>query len=152
MVFASVFLGFSKRILFFDLRRIIMFRFIFCFLLITLVWYSETQAGEGRMDNVVRVFWHQSTTYSVLVDVGNNTYRIKSLPYYWPCGGTADTVSIISDVAPSNKMWVSWKTEDGSWGTAACLSEMSIHVHTPKDIGEGSWSCGKATCQTSVIE
>lgn len=130
-----------------------MLKFIVGALLMALAGCGEAGTTAGRVDNVVRVFWHQYTNYSVLVDIGNNTSQMKRLPARACAWENPDeTVSIISDVAPNSKMWVSWKTKAGSWGDADCVLEMNIHVHSPKDIGEGAWSCGKTTCQTSVIE
>lgn len=128
-----------------------MFKFFVCVLFVLITGCSEPKTIEGRIDNVVRVFWHQYAKYSVLVDLGNNTHQMRDLPYYVCEGNHNEVVSIISDVATTNKMWVSWKLKTSSGG-GSCLREMSIHVHTPKDIGEGSWTCGKSTCQTSVIE
>lgn len=128
-----------------------MFKYIACVLFIFMAGVSEASVTEERMDNVVRVFWHQSVSYSVLVDVGNNTYRMKNLPAF-ACDRDSYEVALVSDVGLSNKMWASWKIKPGLWGDPECLLEMTIHIHSPKDIGEGSWTCGKSTCQTSVIE
>lgn len=130
-----------------------MFKFFVCALFVILTGCGEAEVTEGRMDNIVRVFWHQGARYSALVDLKNNTHQMRSLPSHAPCGGwekTDETVSIISDVAPNNPMWALWKIKDEYSGL--CVVEIKIHVHTPKDIGQGPWTCGKATCQTSAIE
>jgi len=114
---------------------------------------SSGEVSDERINNVVRVFWHEHDRYSVLVERSDSVYSTVSLPVN-TCGSKKDAVLIIADVPAHEKMWVSAKIRHGSDLHAnPCIEELKIHVHSLKDVEGGAWNHGKfGSGRTSVIE
>ncbi len=114
---------------------------------------SSGEVSDERINNVVRVFWHEHDRYSVLVERSEGVYSIVSLPAN-VCVHNGAMVLIIADVPAREKMWVSAKIKRGASNDVnPCIKKMEIHVHSPKDVEGAAWNHGKfGSGQTSVIE
>lgn len=112
----------------------------------------SSRLEEKRIDNVVRVFWHENTKYSVIVRKHGSaeieTFVLKESM----CGDNPrGKVRIVADVPLGNTMWVRYVT-NFNWNLD-CLEVLEIHVHSEKDIIGGGWNHGKfGSGQTVVIE
>lgn len=105
---------------------------------------------EVRINNVVRVFWHENTRYSVQVrepgSVEIKTIRIS--PQYM-C--SENQLRLLADVPPEKSMWIRYVINQ-NWDSD-CLKLLEIHIHSEKDIEGGGWNHGKfGRGQTSVIK
>ncbi len=100
--------------------------------------------------NVVRVFWHELSSYSILVKNGN---ELKTIPLpSRQCaainGLRGEGVRIFADVPRDADMWVTVDIPSGE----TCFLALTIHVHSELDINGGGWNHGKhGSGQTTVI-
>ncbi|KKR15133.1 MAG: hypothetical protein UT43_C0006G0003 [Parcubacteria group bacterium GW2011_GWC1_39_29] len=101
-----------------------------------------------RINNVVRVFWHEGTRYSVQVrEPGSTEIKTYSLHGHM-CTGEP---RIFTDVLPENSMWVKY-VMDRNWDLD-CLRSLEIHVWSETNIEGGGWDHGKfGHGQTYVIK
>ena len=107
---------------------------------------------EVRIDNVVRVFWHEGTRYSLQVRKPNSAEIETIAINNNMCGGKSprDRIKILADVPLLDSMWVRY-TVNFNWNLD-CLEALEIHIHSEKDIDGGGWNHGKfGRGQTSVI-
>ena len=114
--------------------------------------------ADKKVEKIARVFWHEGTKYSVLVEGKDNVYTIAALET--GCDWRENNVQIIADLKPEDQMWVLGRLKTHTRGDGhvyhECFERLDIHVHSPKDIGGGMWDeqVGKSrrTGQTSVIQ
>lgn len=98
-----------------------------------------------RMENVVRVFWHEGAHYSVMVRQPNSTrLHIIRLSPIWESLEKRG-VRIFADVPLKDPMWaeVKWR--------GCCLSDLEIHTHSEKNIEGGGWDHGKFGRGTTTV-
>ncbi len=101
-----------------------------------------------QINNVVRVFWHEGTRYSVQVREPGSTEIKTYVLHGYMCTGEPQ---IFADVAAENRMWVKY-VMDRNWDLD-CLQSLEIHVWSEADIEGGGWDHGKfGRGQTSVIK
>lgn len=109
----------------------------------------SSEKREFRVDNVVRVFWHEDTRYSVHVQQGSAN-EIEVQTYLVSC--QERIVRIFTDVPAGSKMWLAGR-HYSNWINGACFSYLEIHVHSTQDIEGGGWDHGKfGRGQTTVVE
>jgi len=105
---------------------------------------------EVRVDNVVRVFWHEGTLYSFHVREPNSVEIKLVFTHYTMCVNQRTYTNILADVPLGNPMWV-YYIINHNWDRS-CLKVLEIHIHSEKDIEGGGWNHGKfGRGQTSVI-
>lgn len=111
----------------------------------------SSRVEEEQIDNVTRVFWHESNRYSFMVqDPATKHMRIISLPGY-VCGDSKG-IQIVPDVAASQQMRVQ-STIKYVFGNPPCIVSMKIHVRSERDVGGGGWNHGKfGSGQTTVVQ
>lgn len=103
---------------------------------------------EVQINNVVRVFWHENTRYSVQVREPNSA-EIKTITLN-PNMCLDQQARILADVPFGNPMRVRYVI-DYNWNLD-CLRVLEIHIRSEKDIEGGGWNHGKfGQGQTSVI-
>ena len=119
--------------------------FIGCF-------FQPERIEEEKIDNVVRVFWHEGNNFSVMVKPsGTNRLKLIRFPEYH-CDTDAPGVRIFTDVESDKPMWVSSKVGFGG-SVKWCVYFVDIHIHSEKDVDGGGWNHGKfGSGQTSVIQ
>ena len=109
---------------------------------------GRSRLEEVQINNVVRVFWHESTRYSVQVREPNSV-EIKTIILRSEICNNQQA-RILADVPLGNPMWVRF-VMDYNWNMD-CLRVLEIHIHSEKDIEGGGWDHGKfERGQTSVV-
>ena len=113
---------------------------------------------EKRIENVVRVFWHEKTAYSVHIQKpGSKELEVISLPDNMCLkAGSTHLIKpqLIKDVEANKQRWVRYlknpyDVRSGSY----CLEALEIHIYSEKDIEGGEWDHGKfGKGQTQVIQ
>ena len=113
---------------------------------------------ENRTDNVVRVFWHEETRYSVMVQKPESA-EIKTISFPRACWGRSKdnetrmigNILILADVPDRSPMWVFSKIRDANFD--GCIELLEIHIHSVKDVEGASWNHGKfGSGSTTVIQ
>jgi len=120
---------------------------------------------EKRINNIIRVFWHEGTKYSFAVQEGTEVKtvtiqevqeKIEGSNHLW-----RPNVKIIRDVPADKKMWAHARgVIKNNLGTKSrSYRYLEIHIHSAKDIKGASWETqwgGKPrqheSGQTHVIE
>ncbi len=112
-----------------------------------------SQPFEERVDDVVRVFWHERGRYSFHIQKDSSS-EIEVYP------ADSGTIKIIADVPTDQKMWMYVRGySDGGWSCTGyngehhgrCYGVFEIHVHSEQDIEGGGWNHGKFGSGNTVV-
>ncbi len=112
--------------------------------------FAENKPSSIIITNIVRVFMHQPGEYSVLYQEGIElkSFAFYSVNFHQPFQGLNVgrgqnlniKVKIIMDVKEDEPMWALAKTTGkGNWMNNTQDIEVSIHVHSQKDINGAGW-------------
>lgn len=104
---------------------------------------------EDIVSNMVRVFMHDRSTYTLLVK-NPNFDELEMKCYHW-----VERIRIKMDVPLEQAMWaqVFWVPYGDAWPNVKVIKEIIIHIHSEKNIEGGAWDHGKlGRGTTNVIE
>ena len=126
-------------------------RVIICLLLLV-GGCGEGIVTEERVDDVVRVFWHERYRYSLLYR-DNEQVVFKMLPHkhcHYTLGASSPVKIIVDD---NSRLWANIKIMTGSWRNPdPCILLLELHIRSVDDISGGAWNHGKfGSGQTHVI-
>lgn len=110
---------------------------------------SKGQLTEETIKNVVRVFWHENSRYSVMIQEPDS--KLISTVNFPVCRDV--NISIIEDVPGNEAMWVRVIIRSGAYYSYdPCFELLEIHIRSEKDIEGASWNHGKfGSGRTHVI-
>lgn len=122
---------------------------LFAFVLLTTMTIGccggdSDQPYNGKINNVVKVFMHQSSHYSVM-------YEDKEILRTWDFGNWAP-VLIKKDVEKDAPMWVEYQGTKSEKYNSIKYKRITIHVRSADDINGAGWNRGKGgRGQTNVV-
>jgi len=123
-------------------------------LAVVLTGCGDPVVHEEKVDNVVRVFWHEHSSYSVMFkDPVTGGLHMRSFPKNICLRSGSAGIAIHDDIPLGEKMWVYAKIKREDFGDISpCIESLDIHIHSERNIEGGGWSHGKfGSGQTAVL-
>ena len=108
-----------------------------------------TEMPDEKIGGVVRIFMHEPSRYSVMVqDPNSSELKTAEFNLYNFC-----RAKIIADVPKDEKRWISLKSKKHNVSKRTYYTSFELHIHSAEDINGAGWSHGKfGSGTTTVIE
>jgi hypothetical protein len=128
-------------------------RFFTLLLLALLTIGCGMRIQEQKINNVVRVFWHEYSRYSVMVKEPNSNElkMIEFARYSCPRDDSGGGIHFYQDVETSKPMYINYKVMHRV-GFGSCVVQLDFHIHSENDVEGSGWNHGKfGSGRTAVI-